>query len=81
MNLNKIHNIYFIGIGGIGMSALARYFHLNQKQVAGYDRAKTEITDALVDLGIKIHFEDAVANMKVIEAISNHLPVISAWLH
>ena len=63
MNLSKIHNIYFIGIGGIGMSALARYFQVNKKYVAGYDRAKTEITDSLVDLGIKVHFEDAVANI------------------
>jgi len=63
MNLSKIHNIYFIGIGGIGMSALARYFQVNKKYVAGYDRAKTEITDSLVDLGIKVHFEDAVTNI------------------
>jgi len=38
MNLNSIHNIYFIGIGGIGMSALARYFVANNKNVAGYDK-------------------------------------------
>ncbi|WP_194768134.1 UDP-N-acetylmuramate--L-alanine ligase [Tamlana sp. I1] len=56
-------NVYFIGIGGIGMSAIARYFHANQKQVAGYDRTPTEITNTLVDLGIQIHFEDAVAQI------------------
>ena len=38
MNLNFKHNIYFIGIGGIGMSALARYFAVNGKHVAGFDR-------------------------------------------
>ncbi|MEZ4984779.1 MAG: Mur ligase domain-containing protein [Saprospiraceae bacterium] len=38
MQLNQIHNIYFIGIGGIGMSALARYFNGRGVQVAGYDR-------------------------------------------
>ena len=64
MNLNHIHNIYFIGIGGIGMSALARYFHANNKQVAGYDKTQTEITDSLMDLGIKVHFEDSIANVE-----------------
>ncbi|MFD2822971.1 UDP-N-acetylmuramate--L-alanine ligase [Lacinutrix iliipiscaria] len=63
MNLNHIHNIYFIGIGGIGMSALARYFHANHKQVAGYDKTSTEITDSLIDLGIHVHFEDSIANV------------------
>ncbi|WP_250433089.1 UDP-N-acetylmuramate--L-alanine ligase [Hanstruepera flava] len=63
MNLETIDNVYFIGIGGIGMSALARYFHANRKQVSGYDKTQTEITDALSDLGISIHFEDTVANL------------------
>ncbi|MDO5979831.1 UDP-N-acetylmuramate--L-alanine ligase [Flavivirga spongiicola] len=63
MNLNNIHNIYFIGIGGIGMSALARYFHANNKSVAGYDKTQTEITDGLVALGIAVHFEDSVDNI------------------
>ena len=61
MNLNKIHNIYFIGIGGIGMSALARYFHANNKRVAGYDKTQTENTDSLVDLGIAVHYEDSMS--------------------
>ncbi|MDD7886574.1 UDP-N-acetylmuramate--L-alanine ligase [Flavivirga sp. 57AJ16] len=63
MNLNNIHNIYFVGIGGIGMSALARYFHANGKCVAGYDKAQTEITDDLVVLGIAVHFEDLIDNI------------------
>ncbi len=63
MNLNNIHNIYFIGIGGIGMSALARYFRANNKHVAGYDKTQTEITNVLVDLGIGVHFEDAIDNI------------------
>lgn len=57
----KWNNIYFVGIGGIGMSALARYFNAKGKAVAGYDRVQTDITDALVDLGVKVHFEDSVA--------------------
>lgn len=63
MNLENIHNVYFIGIGGIGMSALARYFHAKNKYVSGYDKTPTEITDALTDLGISIHFEDSIANI------------------
>ncbi|WP_053991014.1 UDP-N-acetylmuramate--L-alanine ligase [Mangrovimonas sp. TPBH4] len=60
MEFKHIHNVYFIGIGGIGMSALARYFAANNKYVAGYDKTKTEVTVALEELGIKVHFEDAV---------------------
>ncbi|WP_418602868.1 UDP-N-acetylmuramate--L-alanine ligase [Hwangdonia sp.] len=60
MNLKSKHNIYFIGIGGIGMSALARYFHANNKHVAGYDKTPTAITDALSALNIQIHFDDTV---------------------
>lgn len=60
MNLDQKHSVYFIGIGGIGMSALARYFLSKGLHVAGYDRTSTEITDALESMGIAIHFEDQV---------------------
>ena len=60
MNLNEVHRIYFIGIGGIGMSALANYFCANGKQVAGYDKTPSTITDGLIGLGAEIHFEDTV---------------------
>ena len=63
MNLNSTHNVYFIGIGGIGMSALARYFYSIGKSVSGYDKTKTDITDTLEALGIKVHFEDAVESI------------------
>jgi len=63
MNLAQIHNVYFIGIGGIGMSALARYFKSIGKNVAGYDKTKTELTDELETLGIAIHFEDAIESI------------------
>src|SRR5690606_24163523 len=63
MNLNSIHNVYFIGIGGIGMSALARYFVANGKLVAGYDKTPSEITDSLVALGVEVHFDDAVKHI------------------
>ena len=54
----KLDNVYFIGAGGIGMSALARYFVSQGKVVAGYDRVSTTLTDQLVREGIDIHFED-----------------------
>jgi len=58
MNLKDVHNIYFIGIGGIGMSALARYFKFINKNVAGYDKTETPLINELVSLGIPVHFED-----------------------
>lgn len=60
MNLNQIHNVYFVGIGGIGMSALARYFKNIGKQVSGYDKTPTMLTDELIESGISIHFEDNI---------------------
>ena len=60
MNFKKIHNIYFIGIGGIGMSALARYFQAHKINVAGYDKVASSITKALQGIGISISFEDSV---------------------
>jgi UDP-N-acetylmuramate--alanine ligase len=58
--LDTIKNIYFIGIGGIGMSALARYFVSKGCVVNGYDKTKTILTEALSELGIKIHYEDNI---------------------
>ena len=60
MNLKKIHSVYFIGIGGIGMSALARWFNANGYFVAGYDKTPTPLTQELELEGIAVHFEDSV---------------------
>lgn len=60
MDLKSVNNVYFIGIGGIGMSALARYFVANGKQVAGYDKTPSDITKGLQELGVYIHFNDDV---------------------
>jgi UDP-N-acetylmuramate--alanine ligase len=60
LNLERIHNVYFVGIGGIGMSAIANYFKSNGKNVAGYDRVSTKISDSLHKMGIAVHFEDSV---------------------
>ncbi len=54
----NLDSVYFIGAGGIGMSALARYFVSQGKAVAGYDRVSTSLTDKLAREGIEIHFED-----------------------
>lgn len=63
MSLKQVHSVYFIGIGGIGMSALAKYFFANGKEVAGYDKISSPITKALASEGIKVHFEDAIHNI------------------
>ena len=63
MKLDDIHNVYFLGIGGIGMSALARWFLLQGRQVSGYDRTPTALTKQLEAEGMRIHFEDEVARI------------------
>jgi UDP-N-acetylmuramate--alanine ligase len=58
MNLIGINKIYFLGIGGIGMSALARYFLWIGKKVAGYDKSRSDITKQLEKEGAVIHYKD-----------------------
>ena len=58
-NLSITH-FFFIGIGGIGMSALARYFNAKGANVMGYDKTITPLTNQLVEEGISIHFEDTI---------------------
>ena len=58
MRFENLKMVYFIGIGGIGMSALARYFHALGKNVSGYDKTPTSLTDELIREGIAVHFED-----------------------
>ena len=53
-----MRKIYFIGIGGIGMSALARWFKFNGHEVSGYDRTPSTLTQALSEEGIAVHYED-----------------------
>ncbi|MEI6457284.1 MAG: UDP-N-acetylmuramate--L-alanine ligase [bacterium] len=60
MELNSLRSVYFLGIGGIGMSALARYFIRRGILVAGYDRTPTVLTDQLSEEGMRIHFEEDV---------------------
>ena len=56
-------SVYFLGIGGIGMSALARWFRADGHPVSGYDKTRTPLTDALTAEGIVIHYDDAVENI------------------
>jgi len=58
MKPENIHSAYFIGIGGIGMSALAQYFSWLGITVSGYDRTPTALTARLIDEGIPVHYED-----------------------
>lgn len=58
MELDNIERFYFIGIGGIGMSALARYFKAKGFDVAGYDKTPSPLTDELQKEGISVHFDD-----------------------
>ena len=77
MNLNQIHNVYFIGIGGIGMSALARYFQNIGKNVSGYDKTPTMLTDELIAAGMNIHFEDNINLIPTDYYIENTLVIIT----
>ena len=76
MSLDQIHSIYFIGIGGIGMSALARYFNANDVSVAGYDRVETDLTKKLQEAGVSIHYVDAVAQIPTRFKDKDHTLVI-----
>jgi UDP-N-acetylmuramate--alanine ligase len=63
MELNQLKKIYFIGIGGIGMSALARYFIGRGVEVHGYDKTETVLTQSLAAEGMKIHYTDDVSKI------------------
>lgn len=70
MKLNDVKHVYFIGIGGIGMSAIARYFIAQGKKVSGYDKTQTVLTNRLSAEGMDIHYVDEL------EAIPEDVDVI-----
>ena len=80
MNFENINRVHFIGIGGIGMSALAKFFLYKGVVVSGYDRSKTEITLALSDLGSQIIYDDEISLIKNIESVDLvvYTPAISS---
>ncbi len=71
MSMQEPHTVHCIGIGGIGMSALARYFHYKGAQVSGYDATPTAMTDALQQEGIPVHFKDDPACLPDVLAEEN----------
>ncbi len=78
VELNDIGKIYFLGIGGIGMSALARYFHSQGKTVSGYDRTETALTRTLVAEGIAVSFDDSAEAMLKSAQLVIYTPAIPA---
>ena len=60
MKLEQYDSVYFLGIGGIGMSAIARWFKHKGLRVSGYDRTPTPLTHELIEEGMEIHFEDRI---------------------
>jgi len=76
--LTNIKRIYFIGIGGIGMSALARYFNTQGVFVSGYDKTPTPLTDDLQKEGIQIHFEDDLSQIDKEATVIVYTPAIPA---
>ena len=77
-NLSSIKNIYFIGIGGIGMSALARYFLAKGVFVSGYDKTSTVLTRQLEEEGINIHYEDNISLAPMDADVIVYTPAIPA---
>ena len=63
MDVNTLKSVYFIGAGGIGMSALVRYFLSKGKKVGGYDRTPSDLTATLIEEGAQIHYDEAVENI------------------
>ena len=60
MNIDQLKSVYLLGIGGIGMSALARYFNSRGVKISGYDKTSTPLTDQLMNEGMNIHFEENI---------------------
>jgi UDP-N-acetylmuramate--alanine ligase len=61
MDIHQINSVYFLGIGGIGMSAQARYFNHRGIRVAGYDKTSSTITSQLIEEGIDVHFTEDIS--------------------
>lgn len=61
--MDNIKSVYFLGIGGIGMSNLARYFLSKGKKVAGYDKTETTLTQTLIEEGASVHYDDNATNI------------------
>lgn len=78
MDLNNIQRVYFIGIGGIGMSAIARFFNEKGVQVSGYDRTSTALTKQLEAEGMQIHYTDDINLIDKAATLVVYTPAIPA---
>jgi UDP-N-acetylmuramate--alanine ligase len=78
MKMGEVHSIYFLGIGGIGMSALARYFNDKGCRVAGYDRTRSELTAKLEAEGMSIHYNIDPKNLDAEWDLVVYTPAIPA---
>ncbi len=78
MNLNDLRTLYFIGIGGIGMSALARYFKGRGLAVSGYDKTETPLTKALVEEGIPVHYSEDLSQVPEAIDLVVYTPAVPA---
>ncbi|MBE9466946.1 MAG: UDP-N-acetylmuramate--L-alanine ligase [Bacteroidetes bacterium] len=76
MDIKNLHNVYLIGIGGIGMSAIARYFKSLNLNVAGYDKTQSPLTEELINEGINIHFNDNIDNIPKLFTKDNNSTLI-----
>ena len=77
-NISSIKKAYFIGIGGIGMSALARFFSHQGAMVSGYDKTETQLTRTLVAEGISVHYDDDPSRCPLDADIIVYTPAIPA---
>jgi UDP-N-acetylmuramate--alanine ligase len=77
-NGQPLTSVYFLGIGGIGMSALARYYNSRQVRVSGYDKTSTPLTSLLAEEGVAVHFEDNVDLLDKDAAFVVYTPAIPA---
>lgn len=78
MNLNHLHNVYFIGVGGIGMSAIARFFNQRNVTVSGFDKTETPLTQQLQTEGIQIHYADDISLLSREAELVIYTPAIPA---
>lgn len=78
MEFKAIKKVYFIGIGGIGMSALARYFKFHGKEVSGYDRTATPLTRQLENEGIAVHYEEDLSQTPTDADLVVYTPAVPA---
>ena len=78
IDLKNISRVYFIGIGGIGMSALARYFLSKNIIVCGYDKTSSALTVELEKQGMQIHYEDNVEMLDKAAQLIIYTPAIPA---